>query len=98
VGGAASGRKIDMRVVETIEKGKTTRWQLADQLGTPTTVTLAPDGKRIVSYIYSESRAAGVFSVNVKTQQQILQIICDQDGIVTDFLFTDLPMETKTIR
>jgi outer membrane protein assembly factor BamE (lipoprotein component of BamABCDE complex) len=92
-----SGRKIDMRVVETIEKGKTTRWLLADKLGPPTSVSLTSDGKRVLTYVYTEvdSKTSvipimGSAETKMNYRQQMLQLICDQYGIVLDFLFNDI--------
>lgn len=93
----SSGKKIDASIVQTIEKGKTTRWQLTDKLGPPKSVTLTADGKRVLMYVYTEvntktSVVPLVYSAESKVdyRQQMLQIICDKYGIVEDFVFNDI--------
>lgn len=99
-----SGKQIDSKSLATIEKGKTTRWQLLDILGPPASVTLSHDGNKLLQYYYSEIKTnpavaiplIGMLYTTPNTKFQSLQVICNQKDIVIDFFYSDRPVEYRT--
>lgn len=53
------GQKIEASQVSTIKKGVTTRAEIERSFGAPIATGLMPDGRRILSFTYSESRIKG---------------------------------------
>lgn len=95
------GTKLDPAKVAQIKKGSSTRAEVEALLGPPINVSMAGEGKRIMSYSYTatNSRAnpsafipiVGLVKGGAKgeTQSQRLQIMLNASGIVEDFEFSD---------
>lgn len=104
LGGCAStkyGNKMDPDSVARIQNGATTRTQVEEMLGPPTNVSMMPDGRRMLSYTYSETKAhatpityvpfVGSFAGGAKSKSrtQTLQVMVSKDGVVEDHQFND---------
>ena len=97
---SSNGTPINAEKVAQIQKGKTTRAEVETLLGKPTNVGMAGDGKRTMTYMYTETDAriksfvpipfVGVGTRVAATHRiQHLQIMLTKDGIVDDFEFSD---------
>ena len=91
--------------VSQIKKGVTTRAEVEALLGPPANVFMMPEGKRMMSYSYSSTKAeghataatyipyVGMFAGGSKgeaqTRIQTLQIMLNAKGIVEDYDFAD---------
>lgn len=100
-----AGTRMTADKVAQIKKGVTTRGEVEALLGSPMTVSMTGEGKRVLTYYYSsikmESRAGaatfiplvGPFAASAKTQGQIknqtLQVMLNAAGVVEDYEFTD---------
>jgi hypothetical protein len=102
LGGCANmGNKLDTNIVNTIQKGVTTRVEVEAKLGPPTHVSLLSDGRRQAWYTYSTRHGdalsyvpyANYFVGGVVSQNQNLQIVY-RDNIVQDYEFTDTSEHT----
>lgn len=92
----SSGNPIDPDKVAQIEKGKTTRAEIEAMFGKPISTAMLMDGRRALSYNYSNTKMTA-FSTPIPftgraqgtIQTQILQIYISKDGVVEDFEFND---------
>lgn len=96
-GCAGSGNKMDQSKVNLIQNGVTTRAQVEQQMGPPSYTAMLPDGGRMLTYSYHETRMSALNFVPIvgdlhkdtSMQQQMLQVKIDANGIVTDHEYTD---------
>lgn len=101
---ATSGRKINRRSVEELQKGVTTRAEVHRAFGKPQATGLAPDGKKYYMYQYTRAKSkpesfvpvVGLFAGGVDINQKILQIYFDENDIVENFFYMDQPTEVRT--
>lgn len=100
-----SGTQISADKVAQIKKGITTRAEVEALLGPPAFVSMLPEGKRMMSYSYSSTKAeghataatyipyVGIFAGGgrgeAQTRIQTLQIMLDAKGVVEDYDFAD---------
>jgi outer membrane protein assembly factor BamE (lipoprotein component of BamABCDE complex) len=102
-GCATVGRKIDVSAVDRIQKGKTTRQEVLNWLGSPDHVRRDGDGIVTYSYMYVRSEVkgesfipyAGVFVGGSETESQSVTVTFGPDGIVKDFTSDMGGMETN---
>jgi outer membrane protein assembly factor BamE (lipoprotein component of BamABCDE complex) len=95
------GTKLDSSKVSQIKKGVTTRVEVEALLGTPTQVFMIGEGRRTMSYSYTETSVhanaasyipvAGMFlgGATGESQTQTLQIMISKSGVVEDYEFSD---------
>jgi len=92
----SSGVPIDAAKVSQIVKGKTTRAELEALLGKPEATVLVGDGRRMLTYSYSEmNMRAGFGGVKGTTRTQSLQVFLDQNGVVLDYELSDNARDVK---
>ena len=84
---SAHGTKIERSQVDFIQKGVTTRTEVEEKLGKPTTVTIAGNGGRVAMYSYYEMNVGNVsFGLaKMRTIQGSLQVIYSKDNVVMDY-------------
>jgi outer membrane protein assembly factor BamE (lipoprotein component of BamABCDE complex) len=92
----SSGRKIDQSAADKIEKGKTTREQVINLIGSPDRITRTGNGDII--YVYNYMRIAakpasfipyvGLFVGGSNLQHQMYMVTFGPDGLVKDYLST----------
>ncbi len=95
-GCVSSGRKIDQSAADKIEKGKTTRAQVVDLLGSPDQITSRGGGDTIFMYHYMRVTAKpetfipiiGAFVGGANVQNQMFMVTFGSDGVVKDFFNT----------
>lgn len=104
--GGQYGVKIDQSKVAEIKKGVTTKAEVEALLGAPQMVSMIGDGRRMMSYSYSDSSVhatatsyipvVGMFTGGAtgNTRTQTLQIMISKTGVVDDYEFSD---NTKNI-
>ena len=102
------GVKLDRSKVSQIKKGATTRAEVESLFGPPAFVSLMNDGRRMMSYNFTETSAAptpetyipivGAFvgGANAQTRTQMLQIMLNKADIVGDYEFTDSASKTES--
>ncbi len=99
------GNKIDPGKVALIKKGVTTKDQIEQMFGPPMNVSLAPDGKRIMTYMYVGTQGTQSTLIlpvyvsennNSTTQTEQLQVILSKDDIVDDFEFNSGTQNTTS--
>lgn len=95
---STSGTPIDASKVSRIEKGKTTRAEVEALLGHPDMTMMLGDGKRCLSYAYTETKMGvnpatamlGPFArASGSTRSQTLQVFVGKDGVVEDYELGD---------
>ena len=92
----SSGQPIDAAKVAQIAKGKTTRAEVEALLGKPEATVLVGDGRRMLSYNYSQmNMRAGFAGVKGTTRVQSLQVFVDRDGVVQDYELSDNVRDVK---
>jgi len=104
IGCASHGRQLDTNYIDTIKKGETTEKELISNLGAPMTVSIMPDGLKLMMYmhVYSQAKASsyipivGSFAGGTDTDTQMLQIWIDQDGLVKNFVYSNNESEINT--
>jgi outer membrane protein assembly factor BamE (lipoprotein component of BamABCDE complex) len=100
-----TGTKLDATKVAQIKKGITTRAEVEALLGPPTNVDMMAEGKRVLSYNYTQNQVnahptatafipgASLFTstaqADAKMQMQTLQVMVNAAGIVDDYEFSD---------
>ena len=97
IGCATVGTQIDQSNLSQIKEGVTTQKEVIALMGQPYMQTLTSDGKIMMMYQYTKvkNRAAnfipvvGAFSGGMDMEQQTLQILVNEKGIVEKYLFTD---------
>lgn len=90
IGCASVGRKIAQEEVDKIQKGRTTRAQVDQLLGSPDHVTKDGDGNVTYEYVYAYAQAKGesfipvygAFAGGTKVQSQTVRVTFGPDGIV----------------
>lgn len=103
LGCSSSGKEMNQSSVSQIQKGVTTRQEVESQLGPPTSTSLMPDGRRMMTYMHHESKMHGASFIPVvggffggaDRRSQVLQIYVKKDGIVEDYEFSDTSSEIK---
>lgn len=101
---ASVGTKLKHENISQIKEGVTTQGEVIASLGQPYMQTLTSDGKVVMMYQYTkvENKAtnfvpvANLFAGGMDIQQQILQILIDEHGVVERYLFTDSKSEVKS--
>lgn len=100
--GGSYGNRISATAVQQIVKGKTTRSEIETQFGTPTSVTMTGDGKRVLMYMFMDNKTSNVTpltplfgTVNRSFEQQMLQVTLTKNDIVEDYHFSDSSMNTE---
>lgn len=96
VGCATVGRKLDPAAVEKIEKGKTTRQEVIELIGSPDQMTRDGDGNVTFSYMYVRATAkaesfipvVGAFAGGANVQNQMVMVIFGPDSVVKDVIST----------
>lgn len=95
------GVKFDQNKVSQIQKGVTTRAEVEALFGQPAYVSLLSDGRRMMTYSFTEMSAAptpetfipvvNVFASGAKNKvrTQTLQIVLSKTDVVEDCEFTD---------
>ncbi len=102
VGCITAGDKVDRDKVSQIKKGVTTRAEVEALLGPPTHVAIVGNGTRLMIYEYHETKVkgqnfipyAGAFIGGTDNRRQNLQIILNENNVVTDYELTDRLSET----
>lgn len=100
-----TGTQMSADKIAQIKKGVTTRAQVEALLGSPASVSMMPEGKRVMSYTYTSTQASGhataasfipvvgLFAGGTKVDGQMriqtLQIMLNAQGIVDDYEFSD---------
>jgi outer membrane protein assembly factor BamE (lipoprotein component of BamABCDE complex) len=95
-GCVSSGRKIDQSAADKIEKGKTTREQVINLIGSPDRITRTGSGDTIFMYNYMRATAKpatfipifGPLVGGANVQHQMYMVTFGSDGVVKDFLST----------
>lgn len=95
-GCATVGTQIDQSNLSQIKEGVTTQKEVIALMGQPYMQTLTSDGKIMMMYQYTKvkNRAAnfipvvGAFTGGMDMEQQILQILVNENGIVEKYIFT----------
>jgi outer membrane protein assembly factor BamE (lipoprotein component of BamABCDE complex) len=96
IGCFSSGRKIDQSAADKIEKGKTTRDQVVNLLGSPDRITRRGNGDTIFMYNYMRATAKpatfipifGPLVGGANVQHQMYMVTFDSNGVVKDILST----------
>lgn len=95
------GTKIDQSKISQIKKGVTTKAEVEVLLGAPTMVSMIGEGRRMMSYTYTESSAQATATSYIPvvglltggatghTRTQTLQIMIAKSGVVEDYEFSD---------
>lgn len=89
----SSGRKIDQSAADKIEKGKTTRDQVVNLIGSPDRVTRLGNGDTIFTYHYTRATAKpatfipifGPLVGGANVQHQMYMVTFNSDGVVKNF-------------
>lgn len=98
---STSGQRMDAAQVNSIKKGVTTRSEVEANFGPPIATGMLPDGKRVLTFSYNESKMKGETFIpfypggGADTRRQSLQVIVGPDNIVQDYDFNDTTGETK---
>lgn len=104
VAGCAStshGTKIDRDKVSQIKKGVTTKAEVELLLGSPTYTAMAGDGRRMMTYSFTEASSTqlipvvGLFAGSSSTRTQSLQIMITKSGVVEDYEYSDNSQNTE---
>lgn len=105
VGCASYGNKIDRNYAASIEKGVTTEEQVVKNMGSPTSVGLSANRKKILTYMHVASQAKastfipilGLFAGGADTQTTMLIITINQEtGIVENWTYNQSDTEVNT--
>lgn len=109
VGCASSGNeKIrdhdQASLTQVIVPGKTTKAQIREYFGTPTSVTYTDGGNEIYKYAHARATVKpvtlipiiGLFAGGNDVTTKTLTVLFDKNDVVTKFNMNDLQSETKT--
>ena len=96
IGCASVGTKLDQNKVQLIKEGITTKNEVIELLGNPYMITLSSDKKEILMYQYANAKTrpstfvpvVGLFNGGVDMDQQMLQVLIDEKGIVEKYTFS----------
>jgi outer membrane protein assembly factor BamE (lipoprotein component of BamABCDE complex) len=102
-GCSSVGTPISQDKVNQIKVGMTTEPDLIRIFGTPSTKTLDPSGRIVLSWVYSKAATkpetfvpvAGVFMGGMNTRVQQLTVLIDRKGRVERYTMNDAPGEVK---
>lgn len=95
------GTEINTSDVEKIQKGTTTREQIVQMFGQPMHTSMLGDGRRVLSYSYTatKAKATGASFIPIvgpivggargESRMQTLQVILNADGVVEDYELND---------
>lgn len=95
------GTKIDRDKVSQIKKGVTTKAEVELLLGSPTYTAMAGDGRRMMTYSFTEASTTqlipvvGLFAGSSSTRTQSLQIMITKSGVVEDYEYSDNSQNTE---
>lgn len=103
-GCATVGTRIEQDKVQQIKEGVTTAQEAIALLGEPFSKTITSDGKVIMMYQYTKVKSkpsnfipiVNILSGGVDMEQQILQILINQDGVVEKYILSDTDSEIKS--
>jgi outer membrane protein assembly factor BamE (lipoprotein component of BamABCDE complex) len=95
-GCVSSGRKIDQSAADKIEKGKTTKQEVINLIGSPDRITRTGRGDTIFMYNYMRATAKpatfipifGPLVGGANVQHQMYMVTFGSDGVVKDYLST----------
>lgn len=94
------GTKIDSNKVSQIKKGVTTKAEVEALLGAPSHAGITGDGRRMMTYSYTESSSQASFipfgGASGKSRTQTLQIMISKSGVVEDYEFSDNAQDHET--
>ncbi len=90
------GRKIDQSAADRIEKGKTTRGEVINLIGSPDRITRSASGDTIFMYSYIRATPkpatfipiVGALVGGSNVQHQMFMVTFGADGVVKDFSST----------
>lgn len=99
---ASTGVLLSEDQISSLQKGKTTYSEAVDRLGRPTNMTRTSDGRRIVSYIYSEAQSRpesfipiiGAFVGGVDARSSVVTLQFGADNVLEDFTVSQSEMGT----
>lgn len=103
IGCATIGTEMDMEKMESIQRGVTTRTELEESFGAPSSVGFMED-KRYAVWTYSEAKSTvrnfipivGAFTQKTNTRVQELKVIFDENDIVVDYIFNESSKPIQT--
>jgi outer membrane protein assembly factor BamE (lipoprotein component of BamABCDE complex) len=96
VGCATVGRKLDESQIDQIQKGKTTKAEVLQLLGSPDQMTRNSSGTTVMMYLYAHATAKpatyipiiGAFAGGANVQNQSVTVTIGSDGLVSDVIST----------
>lgn len=96
-GCASSGNRIPVEKIGMIKEGQTTKTQVIELLGGPTSATITSDGKEILMYYAIKVSSSpqnfipfvGLIQTRMDTDTQITNILLSKDGIVEKVTSTE---------
>jgi len=97
---STSGQRMDTAQVNAIRKGVTTRAEVERQFGPPIATAMMLDGRRVLSFGFSETKMKGESFIpfhggGADLRRQSLQVIVGPDGVVQDYEFNDTTGESR---
>ena len=103
-GCATIGRKFDVDKVGLINKGETTKQEILDTFGKPTSVSTDSDGRDTFLYLHMKAKAkpwsfipfVWLFSGGAWTQAETLTVYFDKDGRVEDYETSTTDQDIRT--
>lgn len=103
-GCATIGRKFDINKVELIKKGETTKHEILDSFGNPTTISTDSDGRDTFLYLHMKAKAkpwsflpiVWIFSGGASTQSETLTVYFDKDNRVEDYEISTTDQDIRT--
>lgn len=89
----ATGRKVSQEKVSQFKVGQTTYQEVIAELGKPTDSTLHSDGRRTLSYFYSQSQASAASFIpyvgglvgGSETENSFVYLDFDANGILANY-------------
>jgi len=104
IGCASVGHKIDQSATDKIEKGKTTKEQVLNLMGSPDQIIRLGNGDTTFTYLYIRSTLkpetlipfVGMFVGGSNMQHQAFSVTFDPDNVVKDLVSTQGSMECDT--
>jgi|SRR5581483_8757022 len=99
---STTGIQLSRDKIDQIKKGVTTRAEVEALLGPPASVSMMPDGRRMMMYTYTETKGSansvemipvvGLFAGGATQGQmrmQTLQVMLNAANVVEDYEFSD---------
>jgi hypothetical protein len=95
-GCVSTGVKVDENQLTSFQKGQTTYAQVVARLGSPTSATLLPDGRRMIMYTYVQAQArpesfvpiVGAFVGGADSRSNVVSLTFDQNGVLETYSST----------